>query len=221
MCSARRSAALAALLPVLLLAACSSGDVTRPSGGQASLIVHVNVAGTAIATVVVDVSAPDIPTPLVFNFPVTGGVAGGTITIPAGSNRAIDIQAFDAGGVGTHTGSRTITVQAGSNPGISITLNPLTGDVPIEATLGSFAVTVTPTSNTLSLAGSETVQLAAAVLDAQGQTVSAAAVTWATHDPGIASVNATGLVSAVGVGETNIFATFQGAVGSAAITVTP
>jgi uncharacterized protein YjdB len=205
----------------LVLAACSTGDVTRPPSGQASLIVHVNVAGTAVATVVVDVSAPDIPTPLVFNITVTGGVANGTITIPAGSNRAIAIRAFDGTGVQTHSGSTTITVQAGINPGISITLNPLAGDVPIEATLGSFSVTVTPTPNTLSLAGAQTVQLTAVVLDALGHTVGVPTVNWATHDPGIASVSATGSVSAVSVGQTDIFATFHGAVGSAAITVTP
>jgi Big-like domain-containing protein len=221
MCSARRGAALAALLPWLVLAACSTGDVTRPPGGQASLIVHVNLDGTAVARIVVDVSAPDIAAPLVFNIPITAGVASGTITIPAGSDRTIAFQAFDAANVKTHSGSTTIAVQAGINPGITITLEPLPGDVPIDATLGSFSVAVTPTPNTLSVAGAPTVQLAAAVLDAQGQTVTAAAVSWATHDPGIASVSATGLVTAARVGQTDIFATFQGAAGSAAITVTP
>src|SRR5436309_12967927 len=146
--SPRRSAALAGLLPLWALAACSTGDVTRPPAGDASLVVRVNVSGTAVATVVVDVSAPDMPTPLVFNIPVVDGVASGTITIPAGSNRTVAIRAFDAGGVETHTGSTTITVQAGTNPSISITLNPLTGDVPIEATLGSLTIAVTPTPKT-------------------------------------------------------------------------
>jgi Big-like domain-containing protein len=221
MFSPRRNAALAALLPLLVLAACVPGDVTRPPGGQASLIVHVDVAATAVATVVVEVSAPDIPTPLVFNIPITGGVASGTITIPAGSNRTIAIRAFDATGVETHSGSTTISVQPGINTGISITLAPLTGELPIVATLGSFRVTVGPTANTLGVAAAETVQLTGTVLDAQSQPVSGATVTWATHNPGIASVSATGLVSAVGVGQTDISATFHGAIGSAAITVVP
>jgi len=46
-------------------------------------------------------------------------------------------------------------------------------------------------------------------------------VNWATHDPGIALVDATGLVSAAGVGQTHVYATFRGAVGAAAIAVTP
>jgi hypothetical protein len=100
---------------------------------------------------------------------------------------------------------------------------PLSGDVPIYATLGSFTVTVTPTPNTLSLAGTpiaNTVQLTAALFDIHGQPTTGS-VSWATQNPGVASVNATGLVTATGLGWTNIVATFQGAVGSAAITVTP
>jgi hypothetical protein len=205
---------------MLLLAACSSGDVTQPPGGQASMIVRVNVSGTAVATVVVDVSASDIPTPLVFNIPVSAGVASSTITIPAGSNRAIVIRAFDAAGVETHSGSTTITVQAGNNPSVSITLDPLSGTVPIVATLGTFSVSVTPPPNPLSLGTDPTVQLLVEVRDAHGQPVTGT-VKWATHDPGIASVSSTGLVTAVSVGHTNIFATFEGAVGSAAITVGP
>ena len=64
--------------------------------------MRADVSGTAVATVVVEVTAPDIPAPLVFNFIVTDGIASGTITIPAGTGRTITIRAFDAGGVETH-----------------------------------------------------------------------------------------------------------------------
>jgi hypothetical protein len=182
--------------------------------------VTANVSGTAVATVVVEVTAGDLATPLVFNMIVATGIASGTITVPAGSNRTITIRAFDTGGVQTHTGSSTISVQSGTNPSISMVLTPLTGDVPITATLGSVVVTVTPNPNTLSLGGTtKTVQLTAQIVDAQGHPL-AGPPTWATHDPGIASVGATGLVTAVGVGQTKVVATFQGAVGSAAIAVT-
>jgi len=182
--------------------------------------VTANVVGTAVATVVVEVTAPDISTPLVFNIVVADGVASGTITIPAGTARRITIRAFDAGGVLTHSGAATVSVQAGTNPTVSLTLTPLAGDVPIEAHLGSFTINVTPTANALSLGGTQTVQLTAAILDAQGHAMTGT-VSWATHDPGIASVDATGLVTATGPGDTNVFATFQGTVGSAAISVAP
>jgi hypothetical protein len=216
----RPGVAMATLASLLILASCSPG--TAPAGsGDAKLIVTANVSGTAVATVVVEVAASDLPTPMVFNIPVVAGVASGTITIPAGSNRTVTIRAFDTGGVLTHSGATTLNVQAGTNPTISLTLTPLSGDVPILATLGSFTVVVTPTPNTLSLGGSnQTVQLTVTLLDIHGQPTTGT-VSWATHDPGIAAVSATGLVSVVGVGQTNIFATSQGAVGSAAITVGP
>jgi uncharacterized protein YjdB len=221
MLPARRGAAMAALLPLLVLvAACAAGDAASPPGGEASLVVRADVSGTAVATVVVDVTAPDLAAPLVFNISVVSGVASGTITIPAGSNRTITLRAFDAGGVMTHSGSTTISVQSGTNPTITLTLNPLSGDVPIHATLGSVTVSVTPTPASLSLAAQQTVQLVAVLLDAQGHSASGT-VEWATHDPGVASVSATGLVTAVGVGQTQVVATFQGAGGSATITVTP
>jgi hypothetical protein len=229
MFSARGTAAVSALVSVMVLTACAAGDVTTPPGSEARLVVRAELSGTAVATVVVEVTAPDITTPLVFNIPIVAGVASGTVTIPAGSNRTVAIRAYDAGGVETHSGSITITVQAGSNPSISITLAPLSGGVEIHATLGSFAVVVTPPSNTLSVRGSggllTTVPLTATILDEQGRTVTDT-VSWATHDPGVASVSGNdaatpGLVAAVGVGQTEILATYHGAVGSAAITVGP
>ncbi len=220
MLAGTRSSAFTAVATLLAFASCN--PATGPSGdGQAHLAVRADVSGTGVATVVVEVSATDIPSPLVFNFIVADGVASGTITIPAGSNRTIAIRAYDVGGVETHSGMATgVNVLAGANPTISLTLTPLTGDVPIEAHLGSFTINVTPSPTTLSLAGTHTVQLTAAIVDAQGHAVTGT-VSWATHDPSIASVSTTGLVTGLGLGDTNVFATFQGAVGSASISVGP
>lgn len=148
----RRSSPITAFATLLVLASCSSGTEPR-GGGEASLVVTANVSATSVALVVVEVTAPDIATPLIFNIPISGGVATGTITIPAGSDRTITIRAFDAGDVQTHNGSVTIDVPAGTNPTVSLVLTPLHGDVPIEATLGSFTVSVTPPDATLSLSG--------------------------------------------------------------------
>jgi hypothetical protein len=94
--------------------------------------------------------------------------------------------------------------------------------VPINVTLGSLQVTVTPSANAISLAATvPTAQLTATVKDQNGNPVTGAVVTWATAAPGVASVSASGLVTALHVGQTNLFATYQGAVGSATVTVTP
>lgn len=229
MLAGTRSSAVTALATLLAFASCN--PAAGPSGdGQAHLAVRADVTGTAVATVVVEVSAADIPSSLVFNFIVADGVASGSIMIPAGTGRRITIRAFDAGGVQTHEGATTVNVQSGLNPTIAVALTPLTGQVPIEATLGSVTITLTADGSTnLLLAGNHIVNLTAEVVDAQGGHPSNPAILWATHDPGIASVSAptppassvTAVVTGVGVGTTTIYATFQGAVGSAAITVGP
>ncbi len=206
------AAALACLLTVL---ACDSG--VGPNG-EATLILFANVSATSVATVVVDVSAPDIQTPLVFNIPVVSGVAADTIAVPAGSHRTIAMRAYDAQGVETHSGSVEISVVPGMNPTVTLVMQPLKGDVPITVTLGGVTLTVTPTA--LVLAVGDTARLAVSIRDWNGNPM-VGTVRWATHDPGIAAVDDAGLVTAVHAGSTTVTATFQGAGGRATVTVTP
>lgn len=205
-----------ALAWVLVLGACS--DSVDPGPGQGTLIVRADVSAAAVATLVAEVTAQDIPTPLVFNIPIVAGVASGTITIPAGSNRTVTLRAYDAGGILTHNGSATLNIQSGTNATVAITLTPLTGDQAIVVTLGSFTITVTPSSPTVAISG--TVQLAVAITDWNGAPTTGT-VSWATQNPGIATVGATGLVTGAGVGSTKIAATFHGATGTATVAVSP
>jgi len=201
-----------------VLVSCAERSTVGPPGGEATFVISANLSGTMAATIVANVTAPDIPTMLVFNIPIVNGTAIGTITVPAGSNRTITLRAYDAGGIETHNGSVTVTILAGTNPSLAILLTPLTGDLPITVTLGTVSVTVTPLSATLSVAGTR--QLSATILDSEGHPTTGV-VTWATNHPGIATVNATGLVTATGVGTTSISAVSRGVTGTATITVTP
>ena len=150
---------------------------------------------------------PGIDPPLAFNLTVAGGVASGTITLPVGSSRTIAISVYDTGGILTHEGATTIDVVSGTNPTVSVTLYPLAGDVPITAHLGGLSLTVTPSVDTLAVG--DTVTLEAAVLDSLGNPV-AATILWATLNPGLATVNGTGLVTAVAPGDVQIAATYAG-----------
>ena len=197
--------------------ACSHDGGVQPPV-ESSLIVTANLSGTAVATVVVEVSAPDLTTPQLFNIPIVNSVASGTITLRAGSDRTITMRAYDAGGTETHTGSVTIDVRAGTQPTISMVLQPLTGDVPIQVTLGSYIVTVSQPPNSLGVG--ETMQLTAVVKDWNGNPVTAT-VAWATSDPSIASVDATGIVAGIGAGNATIAATYRGATGTVSVTVEP
>ena len=206
-----------------VLVSCADRGTVDPRGGEVTFTINANLSGTMAATVVATVTAPDIPTMLVFNIPIVDGHANGSITVPAGSNRIISLHAYDTGGVETHNGSVTVTILSGSNPNLTIILTPLTGDLPITVTLGTVTVTVSPLTATLSVNGTR--DLTATILDSQGQPVPLAVPTWATHHPGIATVIANvdgnGVVTATGVGTTLISAVFRGVTGTATITVTP
>ncbi len=217
-----RIQAAATLVALLALGSCLPSEPTgsRPRPAETTLLVQADLSGTTVATVVVEVTAPDIPATLVFNIPVNDRVALGTITLPAGSNRTITMRAYDAGGVATHSGSATVNIQPGTNPTITIVLMPLTGDVPINATLGSFGVTVTPVRDTLAVG--DTASLTASLLDANGTPVTGT-VDWGSLAPGVATVVSTGpqtaRVTATRPGRTTIVATYGGTAGPATIVV--
>src|SRR5438552_9454652 len=79
------------------------------------------------------------------------------------------------------------------------------------------SVTVTPAS--VSLQGGQTAQLAAMPRDSAGNALPRRAVTWASDNPNVASVDGTGLVTANAGGSATITATSEGQSGSAAVTV--
>ena len=79
-------------------------------------------------------------------------------------------------------------------------------------------VTVAPSTSTREVG--QTVQLTATALDKKGTVVSDVTFTWASSAPSVATVNATGLVTAVAAGTATITATGGGKNGNASVTVT-
>jgi hypothetical protein len=213
----RKFGGLLAAAAVLLLGACTEG-ITNPGDGQLSAIrVTANTSGTPINTLVVTVTAADIPTPLVFNIVASNGVATGTIKVPPGAARTFTVRAYDTGGSITHEGSATIDVVPGNNnPTLTISLGPRSGHVPIEVTFGAASVIVSPAAD--SVFDDSTLQLAATVINAQGDTITAT-VDWATSNPAKATVDANGLVTAVDTGTVEIHATYEGIGGFATLTI--
>src|SRR5438067_465809 len=107
----RTARRLAFALLCVLAASCSSGKpVEVPVSTTAEINVRINLQTTAITGVVVEVTAPDISSTLVFNLTVSANTATGTIQVPVGSNRTITVRAFDAAGHETHHGSAVISV---------------------------------------------------------------------------------------------------------------
>src|SRR5437762_14214725 len=96
----------ATLLSLITLGSCLSREPTGIDGrgGQTTLLIRAALTGTTVAMVVVEVTALDIPTPLVFNIPTVNGVAAGAISVPARSGRSIVLRAYAAGGAATPPG---------------------------------------------------------------------------------------------------------------------
>ena len=202
---------------VLLLGACTDGLIGPGVREGADIRFTANTAGTPISTLVVQVTAADISTPLAFNIEAVNGVATGTIKVPPGSARTFTVRAFDSTGQVTHEGSATVDVSPGNNnPALNISLAPRAGQVPVTVTFGAMSVLVDPASATLAVGA--TLQLTATLVNADGDTVPGT-VEWATTNPARATVSATGLVTAVDTGTVQIHATYEGLGGYSVITV--
>jgi uncharacterized protein YjdB len=93
---------------------------------------------------------------------------------------------------------------------------------------GTLAVTVNDTvtsillfgASSLTASGSQTSQfIAAAMMSSGPEQIVTNAAAWVSSNPGVATVSSTGLVTAVAAGATTITATYNGVVGTAALTV--
>ncbi|MXX71018.1 MAG: hypothetical protein F4Y73_04025 [Gemmatimonadetes bacterium] len=134
-------------------------------------------------------------------------MAGVTVTW---SSSAADVATVSGAGLVTSTGNggATITALAGTASG--------TATVRVQQLP---AVTgIAPDSLNLAAPG-DTATLLATVSDANGNVIEGAEVAWASADPGVATVAADGLVTAVSVGSTTVTATAGDAEAETAIVV--
>ncbi len=218
----RHSTRLVLTAGLAFAAACGLTDV--PSPASASMVLDLSIPGGRTASVVIPDSAvltvtgPGITTPITLTVQFdTSGVARATMTIPVGSNRQLQIDMFKGGSL-IFSGTSSFNVDAGTNQPVNLTPTPVTGTVPIVVTIGTFVVSVTPTS--ASVAVGATRSFAATVRDATGTIVTTVTARWATSNPAIATVDSlSGLVTAVRTGVTQITATALGQAAAATVTV--
>lgn len=170
------------------------------------------------------------PTPVVTQVALTPGTA----TIVAGQSASFAAQAKDAQGnivsgltVGWSVNDPSVaTVSLGVvtaiKPGVA-TLTSTIGSVSTTAAITVIpavaTVTVTPTPSSLTVA--QTVQLTATLRDAVGATITGRAVAWTSSSDAIATVSATGLVTAKTLGSVTVTAAVEGKSGTATVDVKP
>jgi uncharacterized protein YjdB len=200
----------------------ASGVVTGVSTGSATITATSGGAsGTAVVTIAPDpVAAVDV-TPASPSI-----VVGSTVQMVATPKNA----------TGQPLTGRTVTWSSGSpslatvsSSGVVTGMAP--GNVVIVATVegkqGSSlvqvrvvpvaAVSVTPATATITIG--QSVPLSATPLDAGGNPLSGRIVGWSSSDNAIATVSATGVVTALAIGSVAITASSEGQAGTATVTV--
>lgn len=216
------------LLPVLLAsalaAACADAPTVTPADQPAELGFSLNLAGTDINLLVVEVTAPDIKQPLVYNVGVQNGMASAHLEVPPGPARTISIRAYDWQRQQTHEGSSTVDVKPGGNQAVNVMLSPAPGRLPITVKLGSLVVMMRAVDGPNAPTGEYMVgtssRFEAVVTTPDGTPVPGATVRWASLNPGVASVREDGTVTAHNEGATEIAATYNGFGASIPVAVT-
>ncbi len=207
----------------------ANGLVTAVAPGTATIrAVSEGKIGTSTITVT---APPPAPVASVSVTPPTAEVqVGGTVQLTATprdaagnplagrpvtwESSAPGIATVDANGRVTAVAPGTATIRAISEGRTGTSTITVTAAPPTPVA----SVSVTPPTAEAQAGG--TVQLTATPRDAAGNPLAGRPVTWESTAPGVATVNANGLVTAVAPGTATIRATSEGRTGTSTITVT-
>ena len=137
-----------------------------------------------------------------------GSVMTGAAVSWSSSNASV--ATVDASGLVAAAGNGTATITA--------TSGSVSGSAAVTVAQAVGAVAVSPAAATL-VARGDTVRLTAEATDANGHAVAGAEFEWSSSDVAVATVDASGLVTAAGNGTATIAATSGSVSGSAAVTV--
>ncbi|MGI8497955.1 MAG: Ig-like domain-containing protein [Gemmatimonadaceae bacterium] len=210
--SSNNSVATVSASGVVTAIATGAATVTATVQGQsASATVDVRAApvGSIVLTPAIATPFPGGTVQLTSTIKdVNGNPMTGLTVAWTSSDRAI----------ATVSSSGLVTALTRGTATITATVQGLSSSAIVDVQpLPVASVTASPSSSALTTG--QTVQLSAAVRDAQGNPASQL-LSWSSSDSRVATVSAGGLVTAVGAGSATIIATAGGQSGAAAITVT-
>ena len=138
----------------------------------------------------------------------SGQVMAGTAVAWASSDASV--ASVDASGLATAVANGTTTITAASGS--------VSGTAALTVSQEAAAATVSPDESTLGALG-DTVRLSAEALDANGHAIAHASFEWMSDDTAVATVDASGLVTAVGNGAATVTATAGLVSATATVTV--
>jgi trimeric autotransporter adhesin len=199
---------LAWLVMAVGLAACGGG------GGDPTVPTPTSPRPAAVASVTVTVEPGTI---------LAGARATATATVRDATGATLSGRTVtwssSTPAVATVDASGAVTGVAGGTATIVATVEGQAGSAAITVLAPVASVSVTPGTVALTVGGTQ--QLTALARDAAGGTLSGRTVTWSSGAPGVATVSAAGVVTAVAPGTAAVTATVEGQSGTVTVTVTP
>ncbi len=200
----------------------ASGLVTAMAGGSATVTATAaGKSGSASVTVVQLAASVTVA-------PVTATISalGATVQLTAGAidanGHAIANATFawasSAESIAKVDASGLVTAVANGSATVTATANGKAGSANVIVVQQISSVVVTPGAPNLGALGA-TVQLAAGARDANGNAMAGKTFTWASSDKSVATVSASGLVTAVANGSARITATTEGGAGTTEVAV--
>lgn len=190
-----------------------SANITATSEGKSGTAV-ITVTPRPVASVTVSIDKPSV---------TVGTSATATATLLDANGNALTGRTIawtsSNTNVATISSTGVITTLSAGTTVITATSEGKSGSATLTVTTPAVA-TVTVTLGASSIAVGATTTATAVLRDAANNPLSGRAVAWASSVPGVATVNASGVVTAVSAGTTVISATSEGKTGSATLTVT-
>ena len=195
-----------------------TATITATSEGQTGTAT-VTVGLVPVASVVVAPPSATIDIGVTVQLSATTLDAGGnalTGRAVAWTSSDDAVATVSSGGVvsGISAGTATITATSEGQTGTStITVNPVAPPPPVPVA----SVSVSPSTVSLTIGGTQTIT--ATPLDANGTPLAGRQVTWSSANTNIATVTATGVITATGLGNTTVTATSEGQSGVVTVNV--
>jgi uncharacterized protein YjdB len=199
----------------LITAVTPGGAVVTAASEGRTAVVAVTVSSVPIASIAVTPETDELVVTQTLQLTATakddqGGILTGRPVSWSTSDAAKATVSSTGLVTGIAPGPVTITASAeGKSGASSITVQPK----PVGA------VILSPTQTSIEVG--QTRQLTAQVTDDQGNVLSGRPITYASDKPNVATVSASGVVTAVTVGTAKITGTSEGKSGTADVTVTP
>jgi uncharacterized protein YjdB len=163
-------------------------------------------------------------------------VTPATSTVVLNTQLPLQAQVRDGSGAAVPDAAVTWTVQdpkilsvsaSGVVTGLALGTSQVAANALGKSGLAVITVTKVPVASVVLLPNrvdfvvGTTYQLSASVLDANGITLTDRAIAWTTSNPGIATVNGSGIIAGVATGTTTITAASEGRSGTSTVTVLP